>query len=322
MKKKRIKKVITSASQKKTKRNVKKRNRKEIKYIPSLIPQLTFIFFLLVTAIGLLTAWPHPQNIAASAPPLPKLLALRTTPSPTPMRKSYPLIAKAMAQEQSDYCIEIPILFYHHVQPLGEAMRLGHAQFTVDDSVFDLQMEYLRNQGYITVSVDTVVDALINKKQLSQKMVAITFDDGYVDMYSYAYPILKQYSFVGNFAIPTGLIDRSDYMTWNQLDEIASDPQMYIYNHTLTHMDLANHSTEAEKEIIEAQNDIQNKLGLRSNIFFYPYGTFNDTVISILKAHGYVAAFSTLPGKLQCESSIMTLRRIRVGNSPLSSYGL
>ncbi len=269
---------------------------------------------------------PHPLPAVTKDPTLRNSLAVLTTQASTPTispEKKSLFVPKAEAADQkSEFCLFVPVLFYHHVEPLSEAQLSGHAQFTVDSAVFESQMKYLKENGYMTVSIDTVVDAIHNKKSLSQKAVALTFDDGYADMYDYAYPVLKKFGFIGNFAIPTGLIGQDGYMNWEQLTEIARDPNMHIYNHTVSHADLLHNSSYTENEIAGAQSDIQTRLGLRSNIFFYPYGSFNDRVISALRNKGYIAAFSTLPGTLHCESSLMQLSRTRIGNAPLSLYGL
>lgn len=291
-----------------------------------LLPLLTLTCLLFITFVGVFSQQ-APALIPSRTTSLPsKQLSFQVTITPTPTTKrqqSLDLVAKTQAAtEPQDYCVNIPVLFYHHVDPLADAQKAGHAQFSVDSTVFEQQMSYLKQQGYITVALDTLVDGIINKKPFPPKTIGLTFDDGYSDMLTYAYPTLKKYGFIGNFAIATGLIDTPGYLSWEQLAEIARDPSMRIYNHTSTHADLVNNPLQAEDEIVTAQNVIQNRLGLRSHIFFYPYGSFSQSIIATLRSKGYVAAFTTLPGTLQCESSLMSLHRTRIGNAPLSFYGL
>lgn len=320
-----VKKLTKVRKLKKTTKVIKRRPKKSL--LSRFLPSITIFSLLVLALIGIVSQKPIVVQLPNSEPSLPKQLSLRITVVPSPtnsVTKSHALVARAQAaaSEGNDYCLNVSVLFYHHVEPLRDAQKAGHAQFTVDNGIFDQQMSYLKEHGYMTVPVDTIVDGITNKKMLHPKTVALTFDDGYADMYTYVYPILKKYGFVGNFAISTGLLENSGYMNWAQVTEIARDPAMRIYNHTSSHVDLINHPSQTELEISTAQNDIQNRLGLRSNIFFYPYGTFNQTVISALRSKGYIAAFSTLPGTLQCESSLMYLSRTRIGNAPLSFYGL
>ena len=293
---------------------------------PSRFSSLLHLLLIFSIIVALFVFKPHVLPSVTHTPQLQHSLALLAsptlTPSKNPEKKSLFVPRAEAAEQNNDYCVNLPVLFYHHVEPLSEAQESGHAQFTVDNLVFESQMNYLKENDYMTVSVDTIIDAILNKKPLSKKIVALTFDDGYSDMYGYAYPVLKKFGFFGNFAIPTGLIGQEGYMNWDQLTEIARDPGMHIYNHTVSHADLLHNPSHIEGEIAGAQSDIQTRLGLRSNIFFYPYGSFNDHVIASLRARGYIAAFSTLPGTLQCESSLMQLSRTRIGNAPLSLYGL
>ncbi len=237
------------------------------------------------------------------------------TPSP-PQTTTQPVIPA------NDYCLHVPVLLYHHIQPLSIAEKLGHGKLTVDSEVFDRQMSYLASSGYITISSDELVNALLNHQQLSPKSVVITLDDGYDDAYSYAFPISKKYNIVMNLMIPSGLLDNNGYMTWQQLKEMASNSLIKVYNHTWSHAALGLATRDKiESEVTTANTQLQSNLGININIFTYPYGSFSPMAILILKDHGFKAAFSTLPGTLQCESFIMTLHRIHIGNALLSSYG-
>lgn len=320
MKKRNLKK--SKNTKKSTKNTIQKKSSSR------LLPRLIILLFFLCMCIGITSQKPITIQLVNNAPALPKQLSLRVSPTPIlikPATSSQRFVAKAQAADdiEKDFCLNIPILFYHHVEPMAEAQQLGHAQFTVDSEAFDQQMRYLQTNGYKTASIDTVVDSIMNRRQLDAKTVALTFDDGFVDMYTYAYPLLKKYNFVGNFAIPAGLLETPDYLTWAQLTEIAQDPHMHVYNHSYSHAGLKYMTVEKiVPEVTQGQRNIQEKLGLRSNIFFYPFGEFNNQIIEVLKANGYIAAFSTLPGTLQCESALMTLHRTRIGNAPLSFYGL
>ena len=75
-------------------------------------------------------------------------------------------------------------------------------------------------------------------------------------------------------------------------------------------------------EILTAKKDLEEKLGKTVNIFSYPYGSMSKSVEDILKSNGFIAAFSTINGSLQCDSLIFSLRRTHIGNAPLSAFGL
>jgi len=224
---------------------------------------------------------------------------------------------------ETGYCLTVPVLFYHHVEPLQEAAKQGHAQLTVDSAVFDSQMAYLVQSGYTSYSAEELVTALKSHTPLPQKSIVITFDDGYDDAYTYAFPILKKHHLKGNFMIPTGLVGKLDYMTWEQLQDMKKDSSMSIYNHTVSHASLGGEGREKVLyEIAYANQQLSDHLGMKSTIFTYPYGSFSDVVMQVLSETGFTAAFTTLPGEVQCDTTLMQLHRTRIGNSPLSFYKL
>ena len=123
--------------------------------------------------------------------------------------------------------------------------------------------------------------------------------------------------------ITTGLLGGSDYMSWGQLEEMSRSGLAYFINHTWSHYAITNGSLDKIKyEIETGRQQLQDHTGQSVNIFAYPFGTFNAGTISILRDEGTVGAFSAIFGDWQCDSFIMALHRRRIGNSPLSYYGL
>lgn len=223
----------------------------------------------------------------------------------------------------SGYCLNVPALMYHHIEPQQKAKEEGHTALNVDSGVFENQMAYLSQKGYTAVTADQLAQALKSRQGLPPKSIVLTFDDGYSDFYTYAFPIIKKYGFKANLMIPTGLIENSGYMTWEQLKEIASSGSGNIYNHTWSHASLGSASIEKiTYEVETSQGQLEKYLGKRPNIFTYPYGTVGQTVITYLASNGFTAAFSEIQGTYQCDSYLMTLHRTRVGNLQLSTYGI
>lgn len=239
-----------------------------------------------------------------------------STPTPTsiPTPTPIPLIG---------YCLNVPVLFYHHVQPQNQAIEKGQTSFSVDNGVFDQQMAYLVSSGYTTITARVLVDALRSKTQLPSKSLLVTLDDGYKDIFDYAYPIFQKYHITANLLIPTGLLGGSDYMSWGQLKEMKNSGLIYLIDHSWSHYSVNYGSTDKIKyEINTARQQLQDNTGQIVDIFGYPYGGFDDLSISVLKQEGFTGAFSTIFGDVQCDSFIMALHRRRIGNSPLSYYGL
>lgn len=241
--------------------------------------------------------------------------------SPIPTQSPTPITEISSTNE--GYCLNVPVIYYHHIQPLAEARAKDQKSLTVDNKTFDSQMAYLTSKGYSSLSADQLVIALITKSKLPVKPIVITVDDGYADFYTYAYPTFKKYHLVANLAIPAGLLDKSGHMNWDQLNQLVESKIIFVYNHTWSHVNLTSLSPEkVQDEVFRGKEQLQKHSGKFSNVFFYPYGATNKDVISVLSKNGYQAGFTTDPGFIQCDSYLMNLRRTGIGNSPMDSYGL
>jgi len=231
------------------------------------------------------------------------------TPAPTPA----PLVG---------YCLNVPVLMYHHIQPEAEAQVRGQKALTVDNGQFDQQIGYLVASGYSIISARQLIEALINHSSLP-KSIVITIDDGYNDIYQYAFPILQKYHIIANLMIPTGLLGGENYMSWGQLEEMVHSGLAYVTDHTWSHYAITHGALDKIKfEIETGKQQLQDHTGQNVNLFTYPYGSFSSNAITILQQAGFIGAFSEIPGHWQCDSFLMTLHRSRIGNAPLSYYGL
>lgn len=255
----------------------------------------------------------EPSSTPTPIPPTPTITVTPTvtlTPTPTPV----PLVG---------YCLKVPVLFYHHVQPQAQAMQKKQTSVSVDSGIFDQQMQYLATHGYITISVKQLIDALISHSSLPAKSIAVTLDDGYEDAYDNAYPVFQKYHIIGNLMIATGLIGNGDYLSWDHVKEMVHSGSVYLTDHTWSHANVGGSNSDKIKyEIETCRQQLEQQTGQTADIFTYPYGTFGATAIAILRQDGFKAAFTTNPGFYQCDSFLFTLHRTRIGNAPLSAYGL
>ncbi|TMQ25989.1 MAG: hypothetical protein E6K65_15815 [Nitrospirae bacterium] len=106
----------------------------------------------------------------------------------------------------------MPILQYHSVSPEG---RYRSPTIAVHPRSFDRQMAYLARH-YQVVPLDQVVTCIAERKPFPSRAVAITFDDGYLDNYAYAFPILKKYGHTATFFITAGPVVRAQrfWVSW------------------------------------------------------------------------------------------------------------
>lgn len=346
MKKK--KKKITIKKVLKNKLKLKKVKKKKIKRVKKSklqkynFFQKLYILAVLVVIVAFMTFKPNtsPQKTFAKvleniplSPVATQTASLILSPtesvSPTPQPHMDQQIEGNTTPPQTlptninDFCVHVPVLMYHHIQPQTDAVRLGQTALSVDNGIFDQQMQYLASSGYTPIWANDLIEALISKSGLPGKPVVITMDDGYADNYLYALPVLQKYSLKANLMLASGLVGNDDMLSWDQVNGLKSSGLIYFTNHTWSHYAISEGPQEKiESEIDIAQSEIQNSTGQTVNVFTYPYGSFNDNAIATLQRKNYIGAFSTNPGQDQCDSFIMSLHRTRIGNSPLSSYGL
>lgn len=253
-----------------------------------------------------------PQEIAQQYEVAPVPTA---SPTPTPRPLTF-------AEMNSLYgpCVYLPTLMYHHVQDMTVAKEKNQSGLTVDTATFKAQMQYLKDKGYQTVGFSDLINFFDNGGTIAKKSILITFDDGYDDFYLNALPILKEVGFKASVFVPTGLMDNPGYMLWVQIND-ASGYGIYFGNHTWSHKNVFQAKNVVENEITLADTQLAERGYNQLKVFAYPYGSSNVYSESVLQKLGYKIAFTTTPGSTQCIKLRYDLRRIRVGNISIFSYG-
>lgn len=206
----------------------------------------------------------------------------------------------------------IPILMYHHLNDLpGEASELEQT-WTVAPKEFDSQMAYLAQHGFHSITMAQLVAFLTRRQTLPSRPLVISFDDGWIEQYTVAYPILKKYGLRGTFFVYTNAIDHKAFMTWGQVEELAANG-MDIESHSLTHPHLRTLSPDAAfKEIADSKTLIEKRVGKPVIAFNYPFGEYNSAIVDLVKRAGYASAVTIAGGYKQRADELFTLHRIRI----------
>lgn len=246
--------------------------------------------------------------------PTPYVPKPKPTLTPTPTPKSSPV--------NYGYCLYVPVPYYHHIQPQSEAIANKQTSVSIDSGIFESQMAYINSHGYTAISALDLVNALRTHTGLPGKSIVVTIDDGYSDLYTRAFPIIKRYNIHISAMIPSGLVGNPGFITWDQLREMQSSGLVYFVDHSWSHYSATNNLAKAKYEIETARTQLEANLGQKVDLYAYPYGSYNNLEIQILQQDGFLGAFSTLGGSYQCDSFIYTLHRVHIGNAPLSAYGL
>jgi peptidoglycan/xylan/chitin deacetylase (PgdA/CDA1 family) len=268
-----------------------------------------------------ITTEPSPSGLAEqiASPVVPAELPLESVPaaetlSPTPTATPSPSPTTAPARAQA-VVLRVPVLMYHYISAVP-ASQMGD-RFAVDlrvpPDLFEQHLAYLRDQGYATISAPMLWEALNGRATLPAKPVVLTFDDGYLDAYTNAFPLLRKYGFTGTFFITCNLIGRPGYMSWDQVRELDAGG-MDIESHAMDHRPMSSFGMSGlAYQMGQARATLAQRLGHEVRFFAYPSGDYNATALQGVAANGYAAAFVKGGGSAQSLDWRYTLRRARVG---------
>ena len=250
----------------------------------------------------------------ASQPLVEPQATPKPSPSPTPTPVPLP-DAKVYGP-----CKNVPVLLYHHVQPKEEALNRNQVALTTYTDFFEGQVKYLKDKGYTTITPTELLSGLT--ASLPARPAVLTFDDAYDDFYKYAYPLLVKQAMKATVFTPTGLVNNPGYLTWQQIEEMESSGLITFANHTWSHKNVGIGDTNTIKFEIEPAQTQLKAHGVQADSFAYPYGFQSNFADKLLQDLGIKTAFTTIPGSYQCAKLPYSMRRTRIGNLQLSSYGL
>lgn len=226
-----------------------------------------------------------------------------------------PAVTETPAEEikwPAGQTVTASILMYHHIGPLpADADETRHGLTTSEDS-FALQLKYLKENDYQVMTLAKMYE-LVALKKLPEKTVVLTFDDGYDDNYKYALPLLKKHNFHGTFNILTGSIGKPEYMTKDQLKELAAAGNE-LGGHSISHPDLSKlAAAKLKKEVSESKKTLERISNQPVISFCYPAGKFSEEVVEIIKSTGYKLAVTTNPSGQFSTDKPFELPRYRTG---------
>ncbi|MBI2020632.1 polysaccharide deacetylase family protein [Candidatus Daviesbacteria bacterium] len=210
----------------------------------------------------------------------------------------------------------VPILLYHYIGNNPNPEDQARDNLSVTPDKFDEQMGYLQTSGFTPITLDTLAAGLFGKAELPTKPIVITFDDGYIDLYYNAFPILKKYQFRAVAFVPTGLVGTTYYASWEQLDEMQRSGLLAIESHSITHQDLTALSKDQRiKELSESKKILETRYGGPVNFIAYPYGFSNQQVWQDARSLGYVGGLGTWYSNIVSEGVIYNMPRIKIPGS-------
>lgn len=210
----------------------------------------------------------------------------------------------------------IPVLLYHSIDNSGSVISITPTEFKA-------HMKYLKNNGYQTLSLIKFVKYISMSEKPQTKSVIITFDDGFKNNISEAFPILRNYGFTATIFLVTNHI--GGVFSW---DGHASIPQLpllsweEIEKMSASGIDFGAHSCnhpfltriprgEQKKEILNSRMIIEERLNKPVTFFCHPYGDTNYQTQQVVRECGYVGAFGGLDYSLaNSKNNLYNLKRV------------
>lgn len=230
-----------------------------------------------------------------------------------PACMGYRLAARVAAVERG-----ARILCYHSING-----RLTN-RYSLPPDEFARQMEWLARH-YQPIAMGRLVGLLRADRPLPERSVAVTIDDGYLDAYTHAYPILRRLGIPATLFVPVGLVGRrpagppgdavpqASFVDWRQMREMAAGG-MSFGSHGVTHRSLAALSAEAvRRELVTSRQRLSDELDAPVAGFAYPYGSFRDISPAIERQvadAGYDWAVTAIGGANGPGCGAYALRRV------------
>ena len=222
----------------------------------------------------------------------------------------------------------LPILMYHSISDDVEVGCAPYYRTSTAPCRFAEQMDWIVQLGWRGVSLSAGLDFLDNVRPSDDvRCVAITFDDGFRDFYTAAYPVLRERGFSATMYLPTAFIadqrrqfKSRDCLNWPEVWELFQDG-IEFGSHTVNHPIL--HKTpwkEIERELSESKDGIERELNAPVNSFAYPYAFpqedigFTARLEELLRRQGYRTCATTVIGRARKGDNPLRLKRLPVNS--------
>jgi len=239
----------------------------------------------------------------------------------------------------------IPVLMYHHINPHDGDM------ITVTPAAFEAHLRSIRDGGYRVLDLDELRGFMEGTFTCTERAVVITFDDGYLDNFVYAFPLLKKYNTRAVLFTPTNwldgasekpideqglltfkenppthkeakaLVDRGAYsaaiMDWDMAREMKKSGLVEFASHTVSHIECHNLPQKVlERELENSKKRLTEELDASCDYLCWPRGKFSDRAIKMARELGFKGCFTTNHGVVTEGDNPMSINRIVVKAGP------
>jgi peptidoglycan/xylan/chitin deacetylase (PgdA/CDA1 family) len=218
-----------------------------------------------------------------------------------------------------------PILMYHNIGTPPEGAKLR--ALYVRTGAFGRQMLLLKLLGYQGLSMSAAMPYLRGEK--TGRVAVITFDDGYLDTYEQALPVLNTFGFSATCYVVSKRMGQ--YNDWDAAElkvhkQLMTAEQVKAWHeagmdvgaHSRTHPRLSKCTDEElQAELAGSKADLETLTGAPVTQFCYPYGDLDARVADAVRYAGYEASTTTQRGRACPGDDPMLLRRVLVSGSSM-----
>ena len=213
--------------------------------------------------------------------------------------------------------VGVPLLKYHGLSP-----DCGDPAFS--PKVFREQMQWLRDNSFVTISMGQLVDWIrTGKPALPARPCIVVFDDNYLSVYTVAFPTMREFGQIGYNCTPTkyvGIKTQWPHPTWDNLCEMEEAGVIFTESHTVSHPILTSLSdADIEMEVRESKATIERHMpGKTCRYFASASASWDDRVTSAAHAAGYEAAMIGREKLLTRDTDLFEISRFLV--SPMTTF--
>lgn len=211
---------------------------------------------------------------------------------------------ETVSTSENEGAVKLPIIMYHSLSK--DSKQQG--KYVIDPQKLEDDLNIIKEKGYTTITVKDLIDYTENNKELPEKPIMLTFDDGYYNNYLYAYPLLKEYKckavispiayYSEQYSNTSEALSPSySHCTWHQLKEMKDSGYIELQNHSYNlhgqderlGIQQKNGEKDADyreivvKDLSQAQDLFRAELSYTPTAFVYPFGVMSDISEDIIK---------------------------------------
>ena len=202
---------------------------------------------------------------------------------------------------------KIPVLCYHNIGTTEEKKNFpDEKDWVITVNNFREHLDYLKENNYKTLTMEEFYRWKCGEINLPYRSVLITFDDGFLSNYEYAFPLLKEYNMNATVFVVGSFIENSKESNWNgnlktymskdillKLEEEYPNIEIYSHSYNLHYQGAIN---QEENILLDDIKNFEN-FYKKTDVFCYPFGQYNTTIEKALVNSGYKMTFKYGPNK-------------------------